>query len=108
MVALVPLSLLAPTLPLAAVAAALAAGTQGAATAAIVSLLVGRYAPLRGAVLGLNAAGSNLGLFAGAALGGVALGAGGYPGLALSLAALAATALIAIAWALRPAPSPAA
>jgi predicted MFS family arabinose efflux permease len=105
MTALVPLSLLAPTLPLAVVAAALGAGTQGAAIAAIISLLVGRYAPLRGAVLGLNAAGSNLGLFAGAALGGVALGAGGYPGLALALTALATTSLAVTFWALRQVPA---
>jgi predicted MFS family arabinose efflux permease len=101
MLALSPLGLLAPTLPAAMAAAALTAGTHGAATAAIVSLLVGRYAPLRGAVLGLNAAGLNLGLFAGAALGGLALGAGGYPGLALALAALSATALVVVLRALR-------
>ena len=83
------------------VTAALAAGTHGAAVAATISLLVGRYAPLRGAILGLNAAGFNLGLFVGAALGGLVLGAGGYPGLALALVALAAGTLAATVWALR-------
>jgi MFS transporter, DHA1 family, inner membrane transport protein len=101
-VVVVPLGLLVPSLPLAMVVAALTAGTHGAAIAAVISLLVGRYAPLRGAVLGLNAAGFNLGTFAGAALGGVALGLGGYHGLALALSALAAATAVATAWALRP------
>jgi predicted MFS family arabinose efflux permease len=95
-----PLGLLVPSLPLAMLVAGLTAGTHGAAMAAAISLLVGRYAPLRGAVLGLNAAGSNLGTFAGAALGGMALGLGGYHGLALALAALAAATLAATVWAL--------
>lgn len=93
MLALTPLGLLVPSLPLAMVVAGLTAGTHGATIAATISLLVRRYAPLRGAVLGLNAAGLNLGLFAGASLGGLALGAGGYPGLALALALLAAATL---------------
>jgi predicted MFS family arabinose efflux permease len=107
MTALLPLGLLVPTLPLAMVMAALGAGTHGAAVAVTISLLVGRYAPLRGAVLGLNAAGLNLGLFAGAALGGAALAAGGYRGLALALAIMAGTTLTVSVWALRRAPHPA-
>jgi hypothetical protein len=59
--ALVPASLLRPTRPLALVLAGLAAGTHGAAVAAIVGFLLGRYATLRGAVLGLNAAGAKRG-----------------------------------------------
>lgn len=98
---LTPLGLVVPTLPLAMVTAALAAGAHGAAVAATISLLVGRYAPVRGAILGLNAAGFNLGLFVGAALGGLVLGAGGYPGLALALVALATATLAATVWALR-------
>ena len=98
---LTPLGLLVPTLPLAMATAALAAGAHGAAVAATISLLVSRYAPLRGAILGLNAAGFNLGLFVGAALGGLVLGVGGYNGLALALLLLAAAALAAIVWALR-------
>jgi predicted MFS family arabinose efflux permease len=101
LIAVTPLGFLVPSLPLAMVVAALTAGTHGAVIAATINLLVGRYTPLRGAILGLNAAGLNLGTFAGAALGGVALGAGGYPGLALVLVTLATTTLVATAWALR-------
>jgi predicted MFS family arabinose efflux permease len=101
LVVITPLGLIVPSLPLAMVVAALTAGTHGMVIAATISLLVGRYTPLRGAVLGLNAAGLNLGTFAGAALGGAALGAGGYPGLALALAALAIATLAATVGALR-------
>ena len=41
-----------------------------------------------------------------AALGGLALGVGGYPGLALTLAALSAMALVVVIRALRPARPP--
>jgi hypothetical protein len=47
------------------VIAGLTAGALGAIIAGPISVLVGRYTPVRGAVLGLNAAGANLGLFAG-------------------------------------------
>lgn len=103
LVAIVPFGLLVPSQPVAMVVAALTAGTHGAAITATISLLVGRYGPLRGAILGLNAAGFNLGTFVGAALGGLALGLGGYHGLAFGLAALAAVTAATTAVALRPA-----
>ena len=101
LIAITPLGLIVPSLPLAMLVAGLTAGTHGMVIAATISLLVGRYTPLRGAVLGLNAAGLNLGTFAGAALGGAALGAGGYPGLALALTALATATFTATIAALR-------
>ena len=96
-----PLGFVAPTLPSAILIAALTAGAHGAIIGATISLLVGRYTAVRGAVLGLNAAGTNLGLFAGAAIGGLALAWAGYPGLATTLGLLAAATWVAFAWALR-------
>jgi predicted MFS family arabinose efflux permease len=81
--------------------AGLTAAAHGAVIAAVISLLVGRYTAIRGAVLGLNAAGSNLGLFVGAAIGGAALAWAGYPGLTLTLALLAAATSAVTAWALK-------
>lgn len=101
MLVITPLGLIVPSLPLAMVIAALTAGTHGAAIGTTVSVMVGRYTALRGAVLSLNAAGANLGTFAGAALGGIVLGVSGYSGLALALAALVAVTLAVTAWALR-------
>jgi predicted MFS family arabinose efflux permease len=101
MLVITPLDLIVPSLPLAMVIAALTAGTHGAAIGTMVSVMVGRYTALRGAVLGLNAAGANLGTFAGAAIGGVVLGVAGYLGLAFALAALVAATLAVTVWALR-------
>ena len=57
----------------------------GMGIASLVSVLMSRYAPLRGAVMGLNAAGQNVGIVTGAALASVGLGLGGYAGLAVTL-----------------------
>jgi predicted MFS family arabinose efflux permease len=89
--ALLPATMLAPSLPLAMLLAALAATAQGVALGGLISLLVRRFTPIRGAVMGLNAASFNLGT-AGAVIGGLAL-AGGYPGLAASVALLTAGAV---------------
>jgi len=101
LIVLTPIGFLVATLPAAMLIAGLTAAAHGAVIAAIISLLVGRYTPIRGAVLGLNAAGSNLGLFVGAAIGGAALALAGYPGLTLTLALLATATSAAIAWALK-------
>ncbi len=106
LVVLTPAGLLAPTLPLAIVLAGLTAGAHGAIVAGTISLVVAKYTPIRGAVLGLNAAGANLGLFAGAAIGAVALAWAGYSGLTVTLAVLACATAAAFAWALRGAPRP--
>ncbi|HEY1297564.1 MAG TPA: MFS transporter [Chloroflexota bacterium] len=107
LVVLTPIGLLVATLPAAMLIAGLTAAAHGAVIAAIISLLVGRYTPIRGAVLGLNAAGSNLGLFVGAAIGGVALAWAGYPGLTLTLGLLVTVTSAVTAWALRLARGPA-
>jgi predicted MFS family arabinose efflux permease len=98
---LTPLGLLVPILPIAMLVAGLTAGAHGAIVAATISLLVGRYTGIRGAVLGLNAAGANVGLFAGAAIGGSALAWAGYGGLTAMLAILAVATSAAFVWALR-------
>ena len=100
-VALAPLSLLTPTLPLALLGSTAYAGVQGAALGATISLLVGRYSTQRGAVLGLNAAGLNLGAFAGAALVGLGIGLNGFQGAALVLVVVTLAALVTTAWTLR-------
>ena len=74
---------------------------QGVALAALVSLLIRRYPEMRGAVMALNAAGFNLGMFAGIGLSGVGLGAAGYGGLAVTLAGLALVSFGTSAWAVR-------
>ena len=56
---------------------------------------------MRGALLGLNVAGQNLGIFTGAAVGGIGLWLGSYVGLAATLALLTALALIVTLRALR-------
>jgi predicted MFS family arabinose efflux permease len=100
-VVVAPLSLLTPTLPLALIASTIYAGLQGAGMGATISLLVGRYTTMRGAMLGLNAAGLNLAAFAGAALVGAVLGLAGFPGAAVVLALVALAALGTTAWAVR-------
>ncbi len=102
---LTPMGLLVATLPVAMLIAGLTAAAHGAIIAVTISLLVGRYTPIRGAVLGLNAAGANLGLFVGAAIGGSALGWAGYNGLTVTLVLLAATTSAVTVWALRSAGS---
>ncbi|UGY92302.1 MFS transporter [Streptomyces gobiensis] len=66
--------------------------------ACVTTLLVRRCGTLRGTALSLNAAGMSLGVFVGAALGGLGLSLAGYPGTALALGGLTLTAL-GFAWA---------
>ena len=96
-VALAPLVFIAPTVPLALAATAAFCIATGVATATVVSLLIRRYSAQRGAVMGLNTVGLNVGTFAGASLAGVALGVGGYLWLALTLVAMALAA-VGMAW----------
>ena len=83
-------------LPLAVLLTVLHTASHGASFVGIIGLLIGRYPTLRGAVMGLNVAGSNLGTFGGAVLGGVGLALGGYPGLAASLLAVALPGLVCL------------
>lgn len=73
-----------------------AAGVVG-----MMTLLLERYPEQRGAVLALNQAGLNLGTFFGAVVGGLAIGAGGYPVLGAAQFLLAALTLAAILPAVR-------
>jgi len=59
---------------------------------------VHRSGALRGSALSVNAAGMSLGTFLGAAIGGLGLGLGGYPGTAITFAAIT---LVAVGCALR-------
>ena len=69
---------LAPTLPWALTATAVLSASHAVGVAAVVTLLVRRSGTLRGTALAVNASGMSLGLFLGAAAGGVGLAAGGY------------------------------
>jgi DHA1 family purine base/nucleoside efflux pump-like MFS transporter len=89
------------SLPLALALVVALCAAQGVALAALVSLLIRRYPEMRGAVMALNAAGFNLGMFAGIGLSGVGLGAAGYGGLAMTLAGLALVSFGTSAWAVR-------
>ncbi|WP_246213024.1 MFS transporter [Streptomyces abyssomicinicus] len=80
-------------LPMALVMTSLHAASHAVVAACAVSLLVRGCGPLRGAALSLNAAGQSLGVFAGAALGGVGLGLAGYPGMAVAFGSLVVVAL---------------
>jgi len=93
---LAPLTYLAPTVPLALAATVAFCVTSGATQAALSSLLIRRYAPIRGAVMGLNSAGMNVGMIAGATLAGLGLGFGGYSGLAATLVLLGVPAIGAL------------
>lgn len=88
----------APTLPTALLATAILATAHAAAAACGVTILVQRTGNIRGSALALNAAGVNLGIFTGSALGGLGLSIAGYTGTAVALGAmtLAATAIASI------------
>lgn len=98
---LAPLTYLAPTVPLALTATVAFCVTSGATQAALSSLLIRRYAPIRGAVMGLNSAGTNVGMIAGATLAGLGLGLGGYSVLAATLVLLGVPAIGALLYTLR-------
>ena len=96
-----PVVFLAPTWLPALAATAVTGLTMGVATVATVGLLIGRYAALRGPVMGLNLTGVNLGTFAGATLASIGLALGDYAGLALTLLLLGAASAAIAVWAVR-------
>lgn len=83
-----------PTLPTTLVLTALMGASHATIAACVTTLLVRRSGDLRGSALSVNAAGMSLGVFLGAALGGLGLGLAGYPGTAAAFAAITALALI--------------
>ncbi|MEV0800640.1 MFS transporter [Kribbella sp. NPDC050281] len=87
-----------PTLPLALLLTALLGASHATVAACVTTLLVRRSGDLRGSALSVNAAGMSLGTFLGAAIGGLGLGLGGYPGTALAFSAIT---LIAVLFAVR-------
>jgi predicted MFS family arabinose efflux permease len=87
-----------PTLPLTLVLTALLGASHATVAACVTTLLVRRSGDLRGSALSVNAAGMSLGTFLGAAIGGLGLGLGGYPGTALAFSAIT---LIAVLFAVR-------
>lgn len=87
-----------PTLPLTLLLTALMGASHATVAACVTTLLVRRSGDLRGSALSVNAAGMSLGTFLGAAIGGLGLGLGGYPGTAITFAAIT---LIAVLLALR-------
>ncbi|MEQ4207374.1 MFS transporter [Actinopolymorpha sp. B9G3] len=95
----------APTLPLALGCTALLGASHAAVAACVVSLLVRRCDTVRGAALSVNAAGQSLGVFVGAAVGGLGLGLGGYVGIAIGFGAISAAAVAAAVAVLRSTPS---
>jgi DHA1 family inner membrane transport protein len=80
-----PLVYVAPSLPLALAATIMFCVSVGVGIASLISVLMSHYASLRGAVMGLNAAGQNIGIVFGTGLASIALGLGGYIGLAMTL-----------------------
>ncbi|WP_238164421.1 MFS transporter [Kribbella pittospori] len=87
-----------PTLPLTLVLTALLGASHATVAACVTTLLVRRSGDLRGSALSVNAAGMSLGTFLGAAIGGLGLGLGGYPGTALAFSAIT---LLAVLFAVR-------
>jgi predicted MFS family arabinose efflux permease len=80
-------------------------GSGGSFMAALIGLVVQRFPRHRGAVMGLNIAGINLGTFGGASLGGLGLAVGGYLGLAAVLAGVGLIALLLALWSVRALPA---
>ncbi|WP_238154776.1 MFS transporter [Kribbella soli] len=87
-----------PTLPLTLLLTALMGASHATVAACVTTLLVRRSGDLRGSALSVNAAGMSLGTFLGAAIGGLGLGLGGYPGTAITFAGIT---LVAVLLALR-------
>jgi predicted MFS family arabinose efflux permease len=86
-----------PALWLALVLTSLLGASHATAAACVITLLVERSGPLRGAALSVNGAGMSVGTFAGAALGGLGIGFAGYPGAAAILGGLTLlAALVAV------------
>jgi predicted MFS family arabinose efflux permease len=84
----------APTLPLTLLLTALMGASHATIAACVTTLLVRRSGDLRGSALSVNAAGMSLGTFLGAALGGLGLGLGGYPGTALTFSVITLLAVV--------------
>ena len=99
-----PLVFLVPGLWLILVVLTVFTGSGGLFMGGLIGLVVQRYPTQRGAVMGLNVSGINLGMFAGASLGGLGLALGGYPGLAVMLGLLGLLALGIVLWSLLLAP----
>jgi predicted MFS family arabinose efflux permease len=93
MIAVAPLIYVAPSLELAFVACIVFCVDVGMGITSLITVLLARYAPLRGAVMGLNATGQNVGIVVGTTIAGIALGFGGYPALAATVSAISALAL---------------
>ena len=93
MIVVSPLIYVAPTLELAFVACLVFCLNVGLGITAFITVLMARYAPMRGAVMGLNATGQNVGIVVGTTVAGIALGFGGYPALAATVSAISALAL---------------
>jgi predicted MFS family arabinose efflux permease len=87
-----------PTLPLTLLLTALMGASHATVAACVTTLLVRRSGDLRGSALSVNAAGMSLGTFVGAAIGGLGLSLGGYPGTACTFAAIT---ILALTFALR-------
>ncbi|WP_246258340.1 MFS transporter [Amycolatopsis anabasis] len=85
----------APVLPVALVLTSLLGLSHATVAACVVTLLVRRSGTRRGSALSVNAAGMSFGVFAGAGLGGLGLGFGGFPGAAAVFGGLTLIALAA-------------
>ncbi|GAA1630343.1 hypothetical protein GCM10009744_18000 [Kribbella alba] len=83
-----------PTLPLTLLLTALMGASHATVAACVTTLLVHRSGDLRGSALSINAAGMSMGTFLGAAIGGLGLGLGGYPGAALAFGSITLLALV--------------
>jgi predicted MFS family arabinose efflux permease len=83
-----------PTLPLTLLLTALMGASHATVAGCVTTLLVRRSGDLRGSALSVNAAGMSLGTFVGAAIGGLGLSLGGYPGIACTFAATTTLAII--------------
>jgi predicted MFS family arabinose efflux permease len=83
-----------PALPLTLVLTAVMGASHATVAACVTTLLVRRSGGLRGSALSVNAAGMSLGTFLGAAIGGLGLALGGYPGTAITFAAITLAATL--------------
>ena len=83
-----------PTLLVTLLLTALMGASHATVAACVTTLLVRRSGELRGSALSVNAAGMSLGTFLGAAIGGLGLGLGGYPGTAVTFASITLIAIV--------------
>lgn len=85
-----------PVLPVALLGTVVLAASHAAVAAGVTTLLVRGSEGARGTVLGLNAAGQSLGVFSGAALGGLGLALGGWAGIGWALGLATALAVVLV------------